>query len=348
MTPRDGRTAAGTIGLGLAGAMLAGRSSVRRHRRRLDPESGEQLGLLPPDDLGPVTASDGTQLAVRAAGPEGAPAILFAHGITLDMTTWYYQWRTLSDRYRCILLDHRGHGRSGHPPSGDYSLRAIGEDLRAVLDRAAPRGPVVLAGHSMGGMAIVSLADLHPEEFGGRVAGAVLVDTAVSDVVKEAMGMVGAKLDRLARIFVEGYLRRPERVEWVRTNLRRHGTDLAFLIARATNFGPGCSATQVDHITRLGSDAPIEIWTSMLRGLAEMDLREALGSIAVPTLVVVGDRDALTPKTSAVAIRAALPDARAYVLTRAGHLAMMERHGAFNQLLREHLDRVFGRVRAAG
>jgi pimeloyl-ACP methyl ester carboxylesterase len=119
-------------------------------------------------------------------------------------------------------------------------------------------------------------------------------------------------------------------------------------MARATNFGPDCSASQIDHVTRLSSDAPVEIWTNMLRGLVEMDLREALGNITVPALVVVGDRDTLTPKTSAMAIRAALPEARAFVLTRAGHLAMMERHRVFNELLQEHLDRVFGAVRAAG
>jgi pimeloyl-ACP methyl ester carboxylesterase len=350
MRRRTALLGAGALGLGLgvAGAAVTGRASVRRHRARPDPEAEVPLGLLPPEDLGPVGSFDGTELAVRAAGPESAPALLFAHGITQDLTTWHYQWRAFSGRYRCILFDHRAHGRSGRPPTGDYSLRAIGHDLRAVMDRAAPDGPVVLIGHSMGGMAIVSLADLHPEEFGGRVAGVVLVDTAVSDVVKEAMGVLGVRLERLSRAFADRYLNHPERVEWVRRNVRRHGTDLGFLIGRATNFGPDASAAQIDHVTRISSDAPIEVWTHMLRSLIDMDLRHALGHITVPSLVVVGDRDTLTPKTSAVAIRRALPDARAYVLTRAGHLAMMERHRVFNELLEEHLDRVFARERAAG
>lgn len=350
MSLRPRRVAAGVLGLGMgmAGAVLAGRASVRRHRARPDREAGEPLGVLPSEDLGPVRSFDGTELAVRAEGFHGTPVLLFAHGITLDMTTWHYQWRAFSDRYRCILFDHRAHGRSGRPPTGDYSLDAIGHDLRAVMDRAVPEGPVVLIGHSMGGMAIVSLAELHPEEFGGRVAGVVLVDTAVSDVVREALGVLGARLERLSRAFTDRYLSRPERVEWVRRHVRRHGTELAFLIGRATNFGPDASAAQIDHVTRLSSDAPIEVWTHMLRSLVEMDLRAALGHISVPALVVVGDRDTLTPKTSAVAIRAALPDARAFVLTRAGHLAMMERHRVFNEMLEEHLEQIFGRERAAG
>ena len=158
--------------------------------------------------------------------------------------------------------------------------------------------------------------------------------------------VTGASVERILRPLATKIT--AEGAERFRGRLRRWGGDLPYLVALATNFGPDASAAHIDHITRISSDAPIEVWTHMLRSLIDMDLRHALGHIAVPALVVVGDRDALTPKTSAVAIRRALPDARAYVLTRAGHLAMMERHQVFNELLEEHLDRVFARERAAG
>ena len=342
-------TGAAAAGLGTAGAVIAGRTSVRRHRARPDPEAGEDFGVLPPEDLGPIASFDGTRLAVRAAGPEGAPAILFTHGITLDMTTWHYQWRTFSERYRCVLFDHRSHGRSAPPATADYSLPAAGRDIRAVLDRAVPNGPVVLVGHSMGGMAILSFADQYPGEFGERVAGVVLVDTAASDIVREFLGVVGSRVERRLRPFTDRALwDRPERAELIRSAMHRWGRDLAFLMARTSNFGPEASAAQIDYVTRLSTGAPIEVWTQMLRGLMEMDLRDALASITVPSLVIVGDRDTLTPKTSARAIADALPDARAIVLTRAGHVAMMERHDLFNDLFGRYLEDVLPRARAAG
>ncbi len=110
--------------------------------------------MLAPEDLGPVRSFDGTELHVRAAGPKDAPVLLFLHGFSLDMTTWHYQWRALSDRYRCVLMDHRAHGRSGPPAAGDYSLMAMGKDVRAVLETAAGDGPVVLVGEGWEGVAV--------------------------------------------------------------------------------------------------------------------------------------------------------------------------------------------------
>jgi len=327
---------AGVAAASTAGAVLAGRVAARRHRSRFDPEAGEPFGLLPADDLGPVVSFDGTPLAVRAAGPEDAPALVFSHGFTLDMTTWYYQWQTYADRYRCILFDHRAHGRSGAPADGDYSVQALGRDLEAVLGAAAPEGPVVLVGHSMGGMAIVSLAEQHPELFRDRIAGVALADTAASDLVREFLGASGLSLERVLRPLLQRIT--PEGAERIRTGLTRWGGDLPYLIALATNFGPDASPAQVEYVTQISSAASVEVWTQMLRSLVEMDLRDALEHVVCPALVIVGDRDMVTPKTSALAIRDALPDARAIVISRAGHVSMMERHRVFNEVFGEFLD----------
>lgn len=344
MSPRARNLAVGGAAAiaGAAGGILVGRTAVHRMRLRPDPEAGEPFGMLPPDDLGRVRSFDGTELAVRAAGPEGAPTLVFTHGITLDMTTWYYQWTRFSDRYRCVLFDHRAHGRSGPPPTDDYTVRALGRDLRAVLDHAVPRGPVVLVGHSLGGMAIVAMAEHHPEEFGGvrngRVAGVVLADTAVTDVLKDLVGRFGPGVERTLRLLANRYVVDRSRAERLRGRIQSVGDELAFLIARATNFGPDPSPAQIEHVTRISAAAPVEVWTDMLRGLFEMDLRHALSNVRVPALVIVGDRDTITPKTSATALQSALPDARAVVITRAGHLCMMERHRVFNGLLEGFLD----------
>jgi pimeloyl-ACP methyl ester carboxylesterase len=330
----------GAAALGAATTAAGVRLAARRIRARPDPEADEDLGALPPEDLTPSVSFDGTELAVRAAGPEGAPAVVFSHGFSLDLTTWYYQWRHLADRYRVVLFDHRGHGRSGRPPDGDFSLRSMGRDVRAVLDRAVPRGPAVLVGHSMGGMALLSFAEEFPEEFGTRVAAVVLADTAASDLVREALGDLGSRAERAIRPILWRITGNVDRSDRVRRIVQERGADLALLLARVTNFGPDASPSQVDHVSRLSASAPVEVWVQTARDLVDLDLREALANITVPGLVVVGDRDLLTPSASAEALRDALPQGRAVAIARAGHLSMMERHQAFNEVLEGFLAEV--------
>ena len=277
---------------------------------------------------------------MRAAGPPEATALVFLHGITLDMTTWHYQWRHFSDRYRCVLVDLRAHGRSGKPPAGDYSLAAMARDLKAVLDAVAPEGRAILVGHSMGAMVMLSFAREFPEEFGERVRGAVFVDTGASDLAREAFGGFGVRAAAALRRVGDRYTARPELAERLQRRVRRYGADLTFLIAWATNFGPGASPSHVEHIARISSATPVEVWVHTLRDLLEMDLRTAIEHVRVPSLVIVGDRDLLTPKTTAQALRGALPDARAVVITGAGHISMLERHEVFNEVLAGYLDQM--------
>jgi pimeloyl-ACP methyl ester carboxylesterase len=336
------------VGVGAAAAVgaatvAAEKILVRRLRARPDREAGEPLGSFPPEDLGTISSFDGTEIVVRAAGPREAPAVVFAHGFSLDMTTWYYQWRAFQGRYRCILYDARAHGRTGKPSSGDYSLLAMGRDLKHVLDAAAPDGPVALVGHSMGGMAVVALAQEHSEVFGERVVGTVLSDTAVSDILTEVLGTMGVRAGAALRRLGTRLTTRVDAADRVLQGVRRYGADLSFLIAWGTNFGPGASPSLVQYVTRLSQDAPVEVWVHTLQDLLQLDLREALENITVPTLVVVGDRDLITPKTGAQALRDALPEARAVAIRGAGHVAMMERHKVWNEIVADHLEGVFAR-----
>jgi pimeloyl-ACP methyl ester carboxylesterase len=344
---RNAAIGAGVAAAAAAGAVAAQRVAARRLRARPDPEAGEPLDTLPPENLGPVRSFDGTELHVRAAGPRDAPALVFLHGITLDLTTWYFQWTELSKRYRCVVYDQRAHGRSGQPPSEDYSVMAMGRDLKAVLDAAVPEGPAILIGHSMGGMAILAFARQFPEEFGDRVRGVVLADTAASDVLREVFGGLGTRLGWAIRQVGDRYRARPELAERIQARIRRFGTDFTLLIGWATNFGPDASPSLVEHVVRVSRDAPTEVWLHALRDLLEIDLGAALERITVPSLVIVGDRDLITPKTSALALQKALPDARAVVITRAGHVSMMERHEVFNRVLGGYLEQILAVPAAA-
>jgi pimeloyl-ACP methyl ester carboxylesterase len=285
-----------------------------------------------------VVSFDGTGLEVRIARPrdegsgrQDAPTLVFAHGFSMDMTSWHYQWTALSRRHRCVLYDLRGHGRSAPAGPAGYTIEALGRDLRAVLDATVADGRAVLLGHSLGGIAILSLAEHHPEEFaaGGRVMGVVLANTASADLVKEAFGDLAVRASGGLRRGLAALGRRPALAERLRRAATGPGADLAFMVTLLTNFAPGAAPSLVEHVARVSSNTAAEVWPPFLQGLLDLDLRTAEARVSVPALVVVGERDRLTPPGGARALTAALPQARLVVIDGAGHLAMLERHERF-------------------
>jgi pimeloyl-ACP methyl ester carboxylesterase len=302
----------------VAGGLAAG-AAFRRHRRDGAQAGLEPLAMLPPQDLGPVTATDGTRLEVRAAGPVDAPTLVFVHGFSLDMTIWHYQWTGL-EGLRCVLYDQRGHGRSG--AARDLSLEAMGRDVGTVLDTvtgtSAEAGKIVLVGHSMGAMAILSAAEAGV--LGDRVAGVVLVGAASSDLLRGAMGSVTGMLrPRLATFATAA-----RRVDRLRRAVLASPTDVAAAFARFTQFGRDAPPNLVAHVVALAAGASSDVWTDGLTNLMEVDLRHAIAKLTVPTLVMVGQEDRVTPPSAAVELTGALPDAHLSVIPGAGHLTMLE------------------------
>jgi pimeloyl-ACP methyl ester carboxylesterase len=330
------RTAIVTAGIAASAVAsgLVGRAVLSRHRR-VDPEALEDLAALPPEDLGTVASFDGTELAVRAAGNPAHPLLVFVHGFSLDMTTWHYQWTGLSDRYRCVLFDFRSHGRSARAASGDLSPSAFGRDLAAVLDAVVPEGRAVVIGHSMGGMSILATAQARPDLFAGRVAGVVFVGTASSDLLLGAMGSV----TQLLRPRLGSLVQAAQRVNRLRRYAVSSRGDLSHVFTRMTQFGPDASPALVDHIVELAARAPSDVWTDGLVGLMDMDLRDAVRHVRVPSLVIVGEHDRVTPPAAAVQLTGALPDGRLEVIAGAGHLPMLERHEDFNERVRAFAER---------
>jgi pimeloyl-ACP methyl ester carboxylesterase len=332
------RLAVGAVAVGAATALgvAVERRAIRRARSKPDPAQGEDLGARPGPERR-VRSFDGTELAVHAIGREHAPTVVFVHGFSSDLTFWHFQWQALSPRYRCVVYDQRGHGRSSPATTGDYSLRAFGEDLAAVLDAIAPEGPVALVGHSMGGMAVMAFADAHPEAFGERVRAVVFANTAAAELARGVAGALGERAGRALSMALVRLARDPRLAFRIRARALRGG-DLAFLAARLTNFGADAPPSVVEHAAAVGATAPLEVWSEVLVGLIEMDLRHALANVRAPALVLVGDVDRLTPPTSATALRSALPDAELRVVEGSGHCTMLERPDEFNAIVGAFLE----------
>lgn len=337
------RTAIVTAGLAataVAGGVAA-RTIVRRHHHQ-DPEADEPLGLLPPEDLGPVRSFDGTELAVLAAGDPASPTIVFAHGFSLDLTTWHYQWTALAERFRCVLFDFRSHGRSAPAADGDLSVSAMAHDLAAVLEATVPDGRrAVVVGHSMGAMTVLAMAESRPDALASRVCGVVLTGAASSNLFRGAMGSVTNVLrPRLGTVRDAAV-----RLNRIRQHVMARPGDLGGLAARVTQFGPDASPHLVDHVVRLAARAPSDVWTDGIVGLMEMDLRHAVHHVRVPALVIVGEHDRVTPPARGVDLASELPDGRLEVIPGAGHVPMMERHEDFNRSVEAFASGTFGRRR---
>lgn len=306
---------AGGIGFG-----LLARSRAADWRRRLeeDPEWAE-LSQRVEGRPHQVRSYDGTLLHAEVTGPEHAPAIVLVHGYSLSLDAWHHQRRDLADEFRVIAYDLRGHGDSGRAASGDYSIRALGRDLGAVLDTLVPQGQrVLVVGHSLGGMSILSYAKEYPAALPHRLAGVVLLDTTGFDVLAGGLFSTGfaalsavrsTAADRGGRL-----LRRGEKPP----------ADVTTLFTRALGFGPDASPAQVAFVEQLLIDTPNSVKADLGPTLTALDLRDAAPLIRVPALVMVGEHDRLTPPAAAARLAEALPDAHLVPLPGAGHNAMLE------------------------
>lgn len=332
----------GALAAGAGAGLAVERYLVGRERARPDPEASEPFGSLRGRATGPVASFDGTRLHLEEAG-EGVPTIVFAHGFSLNLTSWHYQIRDLARERRLVLYDQRGHGRSGRPPSGDWSLEALARDLGAVIDAAGGPGPVAVVGHSMGGMAALKFCELYPEQIGTRVCALVLVNTTAADVMG---GMLPGAATRRVEAALQAVREAAMRVLASNTGrverLRRRTSDLAYLGVRLMGFGPAAPPSQVGFVERMLAGTPTEVWASLLPTLMGIDVTGVLDVIDVPTLVVAGTHDRLTPPGAAERIAGAIKGAELVVIQGAGHLSMLERPHSFNARLRAFLQRVPG------
>ena len=312
-----------------AGAVIAAEKvAVGRIRLRPDPAAGELFGQLRGRPV-EVLADDGVLLHAEISGPDGAPVtIVFCHGFTLSQEVWHYQWQDLTEDNRLVLWDQRSHGRSGRSDPEHIDIDQTGRDLAAVLAATAPgKKPVVLVGHSMGGMTIMALAAQRPELFGSKVIGVVLISTTGHLV--DATGWLPAPLRPLGRRVGPALLRsssRGRRAE-LTERLRRAAGDLAFLSTRYIAFGdPDVSPTVVAFLERVIRATPIDVVADFYLALLEHDKRDALATVGkVPTVVLTGAEDRLVAADQAAALAAAIPGARLVRVPETGHMVILER-----------------------
>jgi pimeloyl-ACP methyl ester carboxylesterase len=319
---RRGRTALrATVLAALPAAVgiAAFEAARRRDRRELaaDPE-WKALGERLEGRRVEVVSADGTRLHAEVFGPDGAPAMVLAHGWTNTLHVWHYQIRDLAGEFRVIAFDQRGHGQSGAPGPAGASADAIGDDLQAVLDATlAPGERCVVAGHSMGGMTVVSWAGRHPGEVARRVAAAALIDTAMGDVVPQSK-LVEGPFRPLAERVVPPLFR-------AATPLPSISTPVSRRVFRHFIMSPGASAGRVLFCERMTQECPPATRAAFYRGLETLDLYDSVACLDVPTTVIVGELDRLEPPWHARRLAQTLPHLVELVeVPGAGHMVPIE------------------------
>jgi pimeloyl-ACP methyl ester carboxylesterase len=338
-----GATAAG------AGALVAAeRYAVSRFRSRTgQPPGDDPFGTLRGREL-TVLAEDGVALHVEINGPDTAPVtIIFSHGYTLNQDCWHFQRRDLAE-HRLVFWDQRDHGRSGRAQSVTATIDQLGADLKAVIDAAAPGpGPVVLVGHSMGGMTIMALAEQHPGMFGTKVAGAVLVSTTASGLHTGSPWMPAPIRPVLARALPYVLTGASSGVPAALVERSRQvSPDLAFLATRFIGFGDGeVSPATVTFLEQMIRATPIDVVSRFGRALLTLDRRDSLGTLGrVPVVVMVGEKDRLVAPRLGIELAAQIPGAQLIWVPGGGHALMLERP----DLVSDTIAALLARVNAGG
>jgi pimeloyl-ACP methyl ester carboxylesterase len=265
-----------------------------------------------------ATASDGAEIFYSAQG-EGRPLVLSNPSFS-SYRLWEGQVEALSERFRVVTWDYRGHGRSAAPQGDDaYSLEQVVSDLRAVLDTATDGSPAHLGGLSIGGIVSLSFALAHPE----RARTLLLCNTGPGFKNPDALAGWQKGLERSA-------------IKLEEVGLERY---LEGRRATAELLGQHPDTAQA-HATREG------VLTSSIPGLTRFarhvagpvpNLVDRLHEISIPALILVGEKDEAFQRASQV-MAAKLPAGYRVELPRAGHALNLDEPEAFLAEVRRFLD----------
>lgn len=297
----------------------------------------------PPPGSRTVRTDDGVDLHVEVDEAPGTPlTVVLSHGFTARLAEWELQREALRGRARLVLWDQRGHGRSAVTPLPDATIDRTGRDLGQVLDAVAPSGPVVLAGHSMGGMSVLALARQRPELFGDRVVGALLLATSAGGLVET--GVLGwlVKVIRWLRL-LPLYLRGLQLVAPLLERLRRRGSAFGRWFTRRLLFGrDDADPASVRLVQRLLEETPYPVVMAFYATFLDHDETAALDVLRrVPVTVVAATYDRLTPVGHGRRIAEVIgAGAELVVVPGAGHSVNLTRAEVVNRAFLALLDRV--------
>jgi pimeloyl-ACP methyl ester carboxylesterase len=333
--------------IALTAAGLAGVAVARRRAaaRGVDNPAPEPAPPRPAPLVGrerTVLADDGVALHVAEHGPEQADAVVvLAHGYTQASRLWdglVRDLRAARPDVRVVVYDHRGHGRSEPCTQETSTLEHLGRDLAAVVEQVAGDTPVVLGGHSMGGMTLMALAEQRPDLFERQVVGAAFLGTSSGGLDAVRWGLprpVVPLFKKLLPVLNE---------KAYQAELKGKARQQVAWFESFVNFAAGADPADVQDVLEVQRECSAATMHFFLATFSDHDRAAALEAIShVPALVVVGEQDRLCPVEHSRAIAAALPDSELVVFPGAGHMVHLERRPEVARHLAGLVDRALAR-----
>ena len=319
---RDGRWL--YVGLGLLAWSFLGRSVMAlllgrpgQGRRRLERTHGEA-----------IVAEDGAEIRLTCWGPTDGPVLVLTHGWGLDSTIWRDARDELSDRFRLVAWDLPGLGRSSQPADGRYSIERLADDLRTVGDHLGV--PVVLVGHSIGGMIVQTFCKLYPERMGKQVRGIDLENTTHTNPLRTMI--LSGLLEALRRPVSEPLMRLAiplQPLVWL-TSWQGYLSGATHLAMRIAGFGTRPTYGELNQVAQLATVNSPAVQAKGNLAMFHWDVTADLPKIAVPAMVMIGGRDLVTRPGAGELIAQSIPGARLARIPDAGHMGPVERSKIYN------------------
>jgi pimeloyl-ACP methyl ester carboxylesterase len=298
------------------------------------------LPALPPANTVHVRSFDGTRLHTRVFGPDDGYPIVLAHGITCAIEVWAHQIADLARDYKVIAYDHRGHGLSEAPRGrAGYSLNHLAADLDAVLDATlAPGQRAVIAGHSMGGIAISAWSQRYPHRVAQCADAVALINTTTGDLLRDVqLAKVPVWLSATRVRTAGGLLKTFGATPVPKLADRANKRFVAYLAV-----GRDADPSIAELVYQLFASTPPEGrggWARVLvDGLGAQHI--SLRNLTVPTLVIGSTKDRLLPINASRHIAQHAPGLTEFVELPGGHCAILECPDEVNRQLRSLAESV--------
>ncbi|WP_067686196.1 alpha/beta fold hydrolase [Nocardia jejuensis] len=271
-----------------------------------------------------VRTRDGVALTVLEYGPHTADlTVVLLHGHCGRSGSWTQVRDDLRRRYpsaRVVCYDHRGHGNSATASRRTYTLEQLGHDLRDVLDAVAPSGPVVLVGHSMGGMTVLTYLSQNPHEIGARITGVGLIATAAGNLSDAGFGRL--LRNPAVSVFQAAVRYAPTLMQYAKELARKV---FAPIVRTAASGARTYDPRLLTLANAMHNQTPIVPMAAFLTAFATYDRTDTLALLsAIPTLILCGTADLMTPPSHSLAMATAVDYSDLVLVDGAGHSVIME------------------------
>jgi len=283
--------------------------------------------------------ADGTNIHAEIFGRSGAPTLLLTHGWSTDGTEWYYAKRQLARQFRLIVWDLPGLGETDSWADRNLSLERMATDLHSVLSLSDGK-PVVLVGHSIGGMINLTFCRMYPNDAGTRIAGIVEVDSSYTNPVKTTKNSeLNLAIQKpIAEPLLHAMIPLSElfrAMNWI-----SYHEGLQQLNNARSSFDGTETRGQVDLISRYGFLSSPAVVARGTLAMFHWDMTPELPQINVPVLMIVGKDDTTTLPAASATMSQAIPQGKLQVVDIGRHYTLLESNPVVDAAIASFAGRV--------